>query len=104
MDKNDFLELVQKHPDFIRDTGTMEVLDKTVRKIFLNFTVLHKKVIDTRINSPIDELFGTNVPTGAGVSWITELLDYQDYIRETTVSLEALRWNYQPKIKTTLTA
>jgi DNA invertase Pin-like site-specific DNA recombinase len=57
LDKNEFLELMQKLPDFIKQNQSMEVLDKTMRKIFLNFTILRKKVINSRLNSPFNELF-----------------------------------------------
>lgn len=65
MDQNTFIELMQKLPMFITQNQQMEVLDKTLRKIFLNFTVLRKKVIKSSLNSPFDKLFSDDVTASA---------------------------------------
>jgi hypothetical protein len=65
LDKNKFLEVMQKLPVFIRDCPDMKTLDEVLRKIFSNFTINQKEVIKSTLNSPFDLVFGTNVPTSA---------------------------------------
>lgn len=64
-EKDEFLELMRNLPIFIRRNQPMKNLDETVRKIFLNFTILNKKVIKSTLNSPFDTLFKTEVSFGA---------------------------------------
>lgn len=66
MSENEFLELMQKLPEFIMQNQNIEILDQILRKMFLNFTVLRKKVIKSTLNQPFDTLFGTKVPISAG--------------------------------------
>lgn len=65
LDQGEFLELMKNMPSFIRDCNNMKVLDETLRKVFLNFTILNKKVIKSTLNSPFDILFDTKVSLGA---------------------------------------
>jgi hypothetical protein len=65
MKQDEFLELIQKLPDIIRDTEEMVVLDKTVRAIYSNFSVDGKKVTKSRLNEPFHTIFKEKVPEGA---------------------------------------
>lgn len=65
LDQDEFLEQMQKIPDFIRQTTDMKVLDQTLRKIFLNFYVNRKDITKTTLNPPFDVLFAKKVPTSA---------------------------------------
>lgn len=56
----EFLELMEKTPKIIKEIvdkgGKLEDLDKIIRRIFLNFTIKDKKVVNATLKSPFDVL------------------------------------------------
>lgn len=65
LDQEEFLELLKKLPNYIRNMKEMDKLDFVIKKMFLNFTILGGKVVKSTLNSPFDVLFDKKVPTGA---------------------------------------
>ena len=60
----DFLELMDNMAKNIANSNDMKFLDFIIKKIFLNFTVKRKKVINSTLNSPFDKLEVLKVTKG----------------------------------------
>ncbi len=57
----EFLELIENMPLILRKTKNMSELDYIVRKMFLNFTIQNKKVIESTLNTPFSALCSVDV-------------------------------------------
>ncbi len=60
----DFLELMDNMAKNIANSKDMKFLDYIIKKIFLNFTIQGKKVVNSTLNSPFDVLETINVSNG----------------------------------------
>lgn len=59
-----FLEIMEKLPKHIKNFKNMSDLDYVIKKIFSNFTVKDKKVIESTLNEPFDRLQVKDVSLG----------------------------------------
>jgi site-specific DNA recombinase len=62
----DFLELMDNMAKNIANSKDMKFLDFIIKKIFLNFTIQGKKVVNSTLNSPFDVLETLQVSNGGG--------------------------------------
>ncbi len=60
----EFLELLDNTASYIAKSRDMKELDYFIRKIFLNFTIQGKNVVNTTLNSPFDDLEDLKVSKG----------------------------------------
>ena len=86
----DFLELIDNMANYISERKDMKQLDYVIKKIFLNFTVQGKKVVDITLNSPFDVLDTLKVSLGGPLGWLSELVRYSDAVKISIGELEGL--------------
>jgi DNA invertase Pin-like site-specific DNA recombinase len=63
---SDFLELMEKMGQTMAKTKNMKELDYLCRKVFMNFTIKGKKVIESTLSSPFDNLYDAKKLKGGG--------------------------------------